>query len=338
MAESLPINAQPEPGTGGAPRPEFCRFRCWLDDQPDHLVPRRLLQAFLERGLMERPLRLNESCRRVPPYDPPEQLQERPWMLEAISRKGEMLWLEDPETISLLPFWIGEELAATLDRLHCGSLKVWQLPERTRLSLAWAGILVPEAADARDCGWAETANRCLEKFRADGYGAVAGLIHPFHISAMRGYYRRRIRSGEFKLGDTQSARRYVAYDEPVASFFHHQLTNRVSGLAGELLKPSYCYFGSYQAGAVLDKHIDREQCAVSVTLCLDYSPEPAHETAWPIHLHPRSGKTTVYQGLGDGLLYRGCELPHSRDRIPEGHTSTSIFFHYVPASFSGPLH
>jgi len=54
-------------------------------------------------------------------------------------------------------------------------------------------------------------------------------------------------------------------------------------------------------------------------------------------LHTASGKTTVFQGIGDGLIYSGCELPHSRDRLPPGNTSTSLFFHYVREGFTGPL-
>jgi len=36
-------------------------------------------------------------------------------------------------------------------------------------------------------------------------------------------------------------------------------------------------------------------------------------------------------------MYRGTKLPHYRDRLPNGQTSTSIFFHYVAADFKGQL-
>jgi hypothetical protein len=157
------------------------------------------------------------------------------------------------------------------------------------------------------------------------------------VSALRRYYRRLIRTDKFELGDMQSPLRYIAHNEPVACFFHHQLTHVVNEIAGQPLKPSYVYFSSYMGGAKLPKHVDREQCEVSITFCLDYSPEPEHQTAWPIHLHTPVGKTTVFQAIGDGLFYRGRELPHSRDRLPDGHSSTSIFFHYVAADFDGPL-
>jgi hypothetical protein len=131
--------------------------------------------------------------------------------------------------------------------------------------------------------------------------------------------------------------RYIAHNEPVARFFHHQLTAAVAAIAGEPLKPSYVYMAAYQPGAILQKHTDREQCDFSVTLCLDYSPEPRCATPWPLHLHKKSGMVTVFQAIGDALLYRGCQLPHSRDALPQGHTSTSIFFHYVREGFKGSL-
>ena len=94
---------------------------------------------------------------------------------------------------------------------------------------------------------------------------------------------------------------------------------------------------SYLDGAELKKHTDRAQCEFSVTLALDFSPEPSRETPWPIHLDTARGKVTVYQGLGDGLAYRGTRVPHYRDKLSEGCTSTSIFFHYVGQDFSGSL-
>jgi hypothetical protein len=129
----------------------------------------------------------------------------------------------------------------------------------------------------------------------------------------------------------------VAYNEPVARFFHDKIAATLSVVAGEALKPSYVYLASYLSGAELKKHTDREQCEFSVTMCLDFSPEPVLETPWPIRLETSRGRVDIYQALGDGLAYRGTRLPHYRDVLGEGQTSTSIFFHYVTADFTGPL-
>lgn len=201
-----------------------------------------------------------------------------------------------------------------------------------------AGVLVQNDYDPRRRQeWAETVSATSERFKRQGYAPVGRLIHPFHLSALRRYYRHQIRSGQLPLGDGQSPLRYVVHNDSVARFFHHQLTAAVTAFAGEPVKPSYVYLASYQPGAILKKHTDREQCEFSVTLCLDYSPEPVCATPWPLHLHKESGVVTVFQAIGDALLYRGRQLPHSRSALPEGHTSTSIFFHYVRQDFTGSL-
>jgi hypothetical protein len=163
------------------------------------------------------------------------------------------------------------------------------------------------------------------------------LIHPYHVGALRRYFRRQIRTGALPLGDAQSALRHVAHNEPVARFFHHQLAAVMSRIAGQPVKPSYVYFASYQGGAVLEPHTDRKQCEFSVTFCLDFTPEPSCATDWPIRLDTPRGTVIVYQAIGDALAYRGCQLPHYRKRLWRCATSSSIFFHFVPQDFSGPL-
>jgi hypothetical protein len=113
------------------------------------------------------------------------------------------------------------------------------------------------------------------------------------------------------------------------------LTNTISDLSGTLVKPSYSYLALYQGGAELDRHIDREQCEYSVTLCVDASPEPDAQVAWPIQLQTSEGELRIWQHIGDGLLYRGRYLPHWRDRLPDGYTSSSLLLHYVDLDYAG---
>jgi hypothetical protein len=211
------------------------------------------------------------------------------------------------------------------------------VPSHIRAVLAGAGVLIPKAADPDPVTVHSTVQKRAVLFRERGYVPLPALIHPYHIAALRRYYRHAIRKGMIQLGDDQSRLRYAIHNEPVARFFHHQITATLSAIAGEPLKPSYVYLASYLGGAELKKHRDREQCEFSITLCLDYSPEPHLATPWPIRLDTSRGQVTVYQALGDGLAYRGTQLPHYRDRLDPGQTSTSIFFHYVSASFTGPL-
>jgi hypothetical protein len=247
-------------------------------------------------------------------------------------------WVHEPEFGQRLPFSLGEELATRCLAAQRLGVRAGQfLPPELEV-LFRAGLVISRTEEKTAEGQKATERKEQRAhFHERGYSAIKDLVHPFHLGELRRYYRRMIRRGRVALGDYQSSLRYVAHNEPVARFFHLQLTRLVGELVGTPVKPSYVYFASYQGGAALKRHTDREQCEFSLTFCLDYAPEPADATPWPLYLHTTQGRMPIHQRLGDALLYRGCKLPHSRNALAAGHTSTSIFFHYVPADFAGPL-
>ena len=308
-------------------------FYCFLDEQPYYLVPRRL-----------RPLPGNSSDLIVNPNCsfswegqlPPEKAS-RLDSLKSFYDLQRIVWVDDPATGALWPFWAGPEYLSILTQLRPGEPLKFHLPPEIRLVFTESKILIdPGFPSRRKKEWQDSLVNLSYKFRS-GYVQVTDLIPSFLIGALRRYYRYHTRIGSFHLGDPQVSRRYAAYNEPVTRFFHQQLNNAVSGLTGARVKPSYVYWASYQSGSELLKHTDREQCEYSITLCIDASPEPQSETPWPIQLDSPNGHVCIYQRIGDGLLYRGRTIPHYRDRLPSGLTSTSIFFHYVDEDFLGPL-
>jgi len=313
------------------------QFHCLLDELPLHLIPRHALHSQTWRRDLSQPLFLNPHCSVLSPGQLPAELESQRHLLEGFHLQHTLAWVCDPPVASLHPFWLGGQTEAAVMRLRSGE-PASSLPEDVRFLLARAGLLAPEGhAERRRAAWNEIVGRQAPLFKAKGYAPLRSLIHPYHVAALRRYYRHAIRRRAIRLGDEQSSRRYVAHNESVARFFHHQMAKAVSAVVGEPVKPSYVYLASYLSGAELKKHTDREQCEFSVTLCLDFSPEPDLETPWPIRLDVSGGSIALYQALGDGLLYRGMKLPHSRRALAKGYTSTSIFFHYVPQDFSGPL-
>jgi len=371
MQEPSPTGAQrARTGLGGVSRHTYAAtfppglFYCLLDELPLHLLPRRVFKSMQLRDREPSALYLNPECILNAGGQLPDELASCKELFSGFALQGTIAWVRNPATGNLLPFWLGPQLSAVAQSLPPHEPVPSSLPNDARRLLEAAGILVPGDRPAyvglglRPGQDAQAASRPLTgseiqshadrnrdgriakasaMFREKGYAPLGDLIHPFHIAGLRRYYRYLIRSGAIELGDRQSPRRYVAYNEPVARFFHRDIAATLSAVAGEPLKPSYVYMASYLNGARLKKHTDREQCEFSVTLCVDFSPEPALETPWPIRLDTPTGTVTVYQALGDGLAYRGTRLPHYRDALGDSQTSTSIFFHYVAADFSGPL-
>ena len=286
------------------------RFFCLLDELPLHLLPHRsrfLLQPQDQREI----LYLNPNCTVRAAEDLPDEVLPDRELLSAFALQGTIAWVRDAAAGSLLPFWLGPKLERLLQILRPDESVPSSLPAEERTLLGAAGILISEQSESEPRKQQEQRlSQAGSQFREKGYAPLSELIHPFHIAALRRYYRHLIRSGKIPLGDRQSPRRYVAYNEPVARFFHRQIATMLSQIAGEALKPSYVYLASYLSGAELKKHTDREQCEFSITLCLDFSPEPALATPWPISLDTPTGTTTAYQAIGDGLAYRGTKLPH----------------------------
>jgi hypothetical protein len=313
------------------------QFHCLLDELPLHLIPRCFLNRQNSQSDAAQELFFNPACVILPAGEVPEELQAHRDLLDGFYLQGPVAWVRDTAIGTLQPFWLGPRLDAAVSRLRAGEPAL-SLPGGVRLLLAQAGILTPaNHAERRAAEWSKIVARGAAEFRERNYAPLRNLIHPLNLAALRRYYRYAIRRGAIRLGDQQSGRRYVAHNEPVARYFHHAIANVVSSIVGEPVKPSYVYLASYLSGAELKKHTDRQQCEFSVTLCLDFSPEPGLATSWPIRLDTSEGEVTVYQAPGDGLVYRGTKVPHYRDALGEGYTSTSIFFHYVAADFSGSL-
>jgi hypothetical protein len=308
-------------------------YHCLLDEQPYYLVPPRLYGWDTAGTLV-----VNSDCWFSWHGQLPQDKASRVDAIEALHSGGWQVWVTDAGTGSVWPYWLGDEYASYLWELAPGQVVPQNLPDHARWVLTRAHVIVPEDhALRRRWEWQEALRSASTTFVERGYAALPGLVPAFHLGALRRYYRYHTRVGSFALGDDQVARRYVAHNEPVARFVHAQLAAAVSDVARTIVKPSYAYLAAYESGSVLDRHTDREQCEYTVTLCVDTTPEPHEQSLWPIHLDVVDGALAVWQYLGDSLLFRGRYLPHYREQLPAGHTSTSLLLHYVDESFDAAL-
>jgi hypothetical protein len=205
--------------------------------------------------------------------------------------------------------------------------------------LAMADVLVPPGYEQEEqTAWEGTCREAGALFKAHGYAIVRGLVHPLHVAAMRRYYRALVASGRLPTGDSQVKERQRLHSEPVGLFFHAQLVDLVGRIAGEAVKPSYVFFASYPPGSALPRHTDRKECEFSISFLVDYTPEPDGPCGWPLFLaNPDIPESVAAADLriGDAVFYRGRQLAHYRDRLPEEHRSSSLFFHYLRSDYVG---
>jgi len=93
---------------------------------------------------------------------------------------------------------------------------------------------------------------------------------------------------------------------------------------GVKLIPTYSYLRVYKKGDELKRHTDRNSCEFSVTLTLMREP---NEEIWPIYLETDIAHKVELEE-GDGLIYKGIESPHWRDKF-EGSRLAQVFLHYI---------
>jgi hypothetical protein len=209
-----------------------------------------------------------------------------------------------------------------------------------RRALIAADILVPRDRAAQVRRWdaeLEAARRC---YRENGYAVARRVLPPLHVAALGRYYRALIEEGFVSFGDGQVPRRYWRHQEEVLRFFHLQYWRFFERIVGASIKPSYGYLGSYRPGAVLERHVDRAQCELTASMLVDFTPYRGGPTGWLLYLEENVNPRETFaidQALGDVVIYRGRELAHYREALPDGCTSTSFFLHYVPSSFTGLL-
>ena len=126
-------------------------------------------------------------------------------------------------------------------------------------------------------------------------------------------------------GDNQAPNSMSAYGYmPFVKLLIAKLPE-VSSFVGEPVLPTYAYSRVYRKGSVLDKHMDREACEISLSVHL------GGDSEWPIYFQrPDKSEAEIKLGVGDAVLYLGYDTLHWRNMLI-GEEYTQAFLHYVRA-------
>jgi len=103
------------------------------------------------------------------------------------------------------------------------------------------------------------------------------------------------------------------------------------------LIPTYSYARLYKKGDILKRHKDRPSCEISTTVNLGGDPwsifidgsgaDTVIDEYNQIHKPNAPEGTEVLLGVGDMLVYSGCELEHWREPF-KGNVCGQVFLHY----------
>ncbi len=252
--------------------------------------------------------------------------------------RGRAAWVVDPVRGIELPYWIDAAEERAIERaLTRGGIPSSRV---MRQSLVNAGILHdPEATAVARRRLARRMASSRTRLVSHGYMAFVDLLPALFVAALRRYFRAIVEEGYLPFGDGEPEARYFMHNEPLGTWLHRRIEPLVARAVSRPIKRSYSYTISYTEGAVLRLHTDRPQCEYTLSLAIDATPDAGREQAWPLCLDSKADRGVVAFRLapGDGLLFRGRELPHFRDELGTGRTAASVLFHFVDENFQGTL-
>lgn len=199
-------------------------------------------------------------------------------------------------------------------------------------------LAIPSVA-AQKKQWQQKLGIYKVAFKRQAYAQLVDIISPAHQLALQTHVKSLVEKNYFgPIGDGQVDRRMAIHNEAVTASLHHRLAKLVSFITGEELQASYAYLGCYLGGAVLERHIDRPQCQYNLSIVFDMCDEKGGAVdPWPIYLQVKNKPLAVNLDIGSGLLYRGTQIEHWRDQLPEGHRAIVCFYHFVSPNFDGSL-
>ena len=169
-----------------------------------------------------------------------------------------------------------------------------------------------------------TATPASDDFLTTGYHVVRQLLPEPVRSFAYEYVLKSARIGRLEDGDDDVPNTPYRYADPVTESLLQLLRPHVSVASGVSLLPTYSYFRVYKHGDVLRSHRDRPSCEISATIALG----SVTDAAWPLWLERDGIAAAVVLEPGDGVIYRGIELQHWRERFSGLHAA-QVFLHYV---------
>jgi hypothetical protein len=315
--------------------PNSISYACDFIDEPSNLLPRRARQqlsaSLWNDDLIVDPtfnhLGRNALTPKMRGYDLSDPFRrDRSWFSieNGLSAPDFYSYTADPNT--------------AISLLVAGQRAPRSLPSSVRQKLVEADVLrvsreTKVRCERRECELARVHTSLVKK----RYVVLREIIHAVQLAAIRRYYRQLIDEGFVRFGDQEWPNRFFSARDGLAYFFQQQLTTLIGEIAGEKVKPSFCFFASYRPGSDLKAHRDREQCHYALTVLLDH--DLAEDvSSWPIYVQPSHAPEAlpINLGLGDGLLYFGEQVLHYRPLLTEGH-STHWFLFWVPNNFERSL-
>jgi hypothetical protein len=159
----------------------------------------------------------------------------------------------------------------------------------------------------------------------NNYIKIPKFISVERAETLRTNFTNYVKKNNLK-GDSQAPNSFTSYNYKEFLELLCEKVYDLSKIVDSALLPTYTYARVYGENSVLEKHVDRPACEISITLHLGADAE------WPIYIETPSGKhARLDLEPGDAMVYLGCVAPHWREQF-KGNEYCQAFMHYVQSN------
>jgi hypothetical protein len=162
-------------------------------------------------------------------------------------------------------------------------------------------------------------------FREKGYLLIRGLLPAVMLDYLKVYYRVLRANNRFHR-DSQCPSSLALGGDPALDAVLEWIRPEIARLVGTELAPTYSYTRIYSKGEVLDRHVDRPACEISVTVAIEI-PKGGGPSVLCVK-PPKTKASRVAMFEGDACVYAGTKVEHWRTPFRRG-GYTQLFLHFI---------
>ena len=168
----------------------------------------------------------------------------------------------------------------------------------------------------------------MDSLKQKKYKYVKNMLSPDMVEFLTSYSLKNFAKGDLQVPLSSSVH---SFNSEVYKHLMYYLLPIIEKETNLKLKPTYSYNRIYLGGSELKKHVDREICEISVSITLKYFYKDKNYK-WPLCM----GDVPIVIETGDGVIYKGCEIPHWRPIFNQSkeYWHHQVFIHYV--DLNGP--
>jgi hypothetical protein len=273
----------------------------------------------------------------------PENIVVNPSLKFKKDSKGlALLWIKDPFTAFTHPLSLKDYHMKVVTKLIKGISKIEELSTKLLELYLICRILIPRNNKDTQKYYKNELGGIKEQLHKDKYARLPNILSLPQVVHLRNYYEMIIAEGySYRNGPNEIVQRKCFFkDDSVCRNYIEGYLPFFSQICSKPVRPGVPYLLAYQPGEILQEHRDGpDSSEFTVSIQLYYRNKGSlSQNRWPLFLESKANGGVMEEHMiqaGNGIIFMGQELLHSREQLSKNQKSGIILFSYRDINYAG---